>query len=670
MLTSVTIPASLKSMGNTVFNTYSMITSLTYGGSALQWAALTDGLDPFLPDRCTITCLKKDVVIAESINGTVTADKMIVAPDETVTLTVTPDEGYSFGSVSVKDTDDEDVELTDNHDGTYSFTMPAEDVTVSATFMQNVIPVYREVELTFDSNGGSGSMDPIVNNEGTAIMLPECGFTAPEGKVFKCWSIRGAEYNAGASFNMKIATATAIWQNVPVTYLDENGVEQTITDYTVLTGNEPLDEWGNISLAGGTYIVDGTLNYGVPLWFTGRNTVLILKDNAQLNILGAISGIVSDDLYIYGQSGGTGEIIIDSRMNCFESDCLYLYGGSITAKSEYPEWYDVINANIYLGGAKVTSDKYEGAVQVKDGLIYEDEDGNVYDSANNLDTAAIAGKTLTSFKPESLAPASDEIHLDNNVSFLTVSQTYLDGYDFSGFMVGETPCADMAAVVTAVKALRESDSNAVITITPVFTQKTDEYALTIENGHLKGSTETNGSFKASTQLYAVADAPEEGYKFSHWEVDGMTVGYETTYAFRMPSKAMTLTAVYVPDTAMSLFKVGIGYIENVYKPEAGRMSFVSILSIPDGCQMLKAGIVAQKTDVLNGAPLKEANARFVRFTDTSANQYTSFKYTWTLTPSDADTEWAVRPYLVYKDAQNVEHTVYGDRVTKKLSDFE
>ncbi len=160
-----------------------------------------------------------------------------------------------------------------------------------------------------------------------------------------------------------------------------------------------------------------------------------------------------------------------------------------------------------------------------------------------------------------------------------------------------------------------------------------------------------------------------GDKFSHWKVEGVSspVGYETTYAFRMPSKAMTLTAVYVDDT-VEVTKKGTGYIENVYKPEAGKMSFVSILSIPDGCQMLKAGIVAQKSEVLGTDELTEDNAQFVRYSDTSANSYTSFKYTWTLKPNSDTDEWTVRPYLVYTDAQG-EHTVYGDPVEYSLNDL-
>ena len=71
------------------------------------------------------------VNIGESENGTVTADMAEAIEGETVTLTVTPAEGYELESLTVKDADGNDVEVTDN-----TFTMPASDVTVTATFSE------------------------------------------------------------------------------------------------------------------------------------------------------------------------------------------------------------------------------------------------------------------------------------------------------------------------------------------------------------------------------------------------------------------------------------------------------------------------------------------------------------------------------------------------------
>ncbi len=68
----------------------------------------------------------------EITGGTVTSDLETTTAGETVTLTVVASDGFTFGSITV--TGSQTVDTTDAGDGTYTFTMPAEDVTVTATF--------------------------------------------------------------------------------------------------------------------------------------------------------------------------------------------------------------------------------------------------------------------------------------------------------------------------------------------------------------------------------------------------------------------------------------------------------------------------------------------------------------------------------------------------------
>ena len=148
----------------------------------------------------------------------------------------------------------------------------------------------------------------------------------------------------------------------------------------------------------------------------------------------------------------------------------------------------------------------------------------------------------------------------------------------------------------------------------------------------------------------------------------MTVGYDKTYAFRMPSADTTLTAVY-SDTSVEVEAVGTAYIESVKKTAANKLSFVSVVSVPNGATILKAGVVANTSAALDGAELTTANAKYTRFNDTTCKNFTTFKYTWTKGSVTADDEWCVRSYLVYSDS-NGEHTVYGDTVTATLSSAE
>ncbi|MGM9564897.1 InlB B-repeat-containing protein [Evtepia sp.] len=76
------------------------------------------------------------VIIKYSVNGKVTADNKTAAKGDTVTLTVTPDKGYTLETLLVTDKNGGELKLTEKN-GKYTFTMPASNVTVKATFMED-----------------------------------------------------------------------------------------------------------------------------------------------------------------------------------------------------------------------------------------------------------------------------------------------------------------------------------------------------------------------------------------------------------------------------------------------------------------------------------------------------------------------------------------------------
>ena len=83
--------------------------------------------------------------------------------------------------------------------------------------------------ITFDGNGGSGSMGPVTVKAETNYILPECGFTAPADQEFKAWEISGTEYKVGDSYTVNRDTEIkALWENSVI----------TPTTYTVTVGND------------------------------------------------------------------------------------------------------------------------------------------------------------------------------------------------------------------------------------------------------------------------------------------------------------------------------------------------------------------------------------------------------------------------------------------------
>ena len=80
------------------------------------------------------------ITIADAAHGTVTADPAAARQGATVTLTVTPEEGYAVDEITVTDFFGSRVEVSRNSNGTYSFVMPASQVTVSAVFAPAQLP--------------------------------------------------------------------------------------------------------------------------------------------------------------------------------------------------------------------------------------------------------------------------------------------------------------------------------------------------------------------------------------------------------------------------------------------------------------------------------------------------------------------------------------------------
>ena len=77
--------------------------------------------------------------------------------------------------------------------------------------------------VSFNANGGTGSMDAVVRTHGTTYDLPECTLVAPSGKVFKCW----AEGSAGGTERAVDYTHTV---NADITFYAK-WRDAVITDY-------------------------------------------------------------------------------------------------------------------------------------------------------------------------------------------------------------------------------------------------------------------------------------------------------------------------------------------------------------------------------------------------------------------------------------------------------
>ena len=72
--------------------------------------------------------------------------------------------------------------------------------------------VTNQYTVSFDRNGGTGTMNPETVIAGSKYTLPACGFTAPSNKKFDGWEVNGTKYAVGASIevNSKVIVK-ALW---------------------------------------------------------------------------------------------------------------------------------------------------------------------------------------------------------------------------------------------------------------------------------------------------------------------------------------------------------------------------------------------------------------------------------------------------------------------------
>ena len=112
--------------GDAFTSTYAEATATVTGGVITATAYTGGGGGP-----TTYAVTAPDVE-----NGTVRVSPSRASRGTTVTITVTPDEGYELESLTVLDSRDNEITLTDKGDGKYTFTMPSGRVTVEASFAE------------------------------------------------------------------------------------------------------------------------------------------------------------------------------------------------------------------------------------------------------------------------------------------------------------------------------------------------------------------------------------------------------------------------------------------------------------------------------------------------------------------------------------------------------
>ena len=180
-------------------------------------------------------------------NGTIDVDRYATEGDQ-VTITVSPDEAYLLDDLTVT-SGGKDVALTDNGDGTYTFTMPSGDVAITATFAED--PNWEEPEdpatdvseifADVPANHWAKAAIQYVYDNGLMTGVSDTAF-APEATTTRAMivSMLARMENVTSAADAGFADVNADdWYATAVNWAAANGIANGISDDT-FAPNDPI----------------------------------------------------------------------------------------------------------------------------------------------------------------------------------------------------------------------------------------------------------------------------------------------------------------------------------------------------------------------------------------------------------------------------------------------
>ena len=189
----------------------------------LSWLDLSSNtaLDPTKVD-CSGNVY--DIKVNENLQYKVYPDLPCYGATEGTYFTAARASDWTGGTVSK--VDGWDVLTLDNRDVkevTYKYDTGNAKIGKVAFTLKTEVPA-KYITISFDPNGGTGTMKPMRVKEGVDYTLPKCTFTPPEGKEFAGWlAVNGKVYPAGHS------VYSTYDQSLKATWKDKEAAEITIT---------------------------------------------------------------------------------------------------------------------------------------------------------------------------------------------------------------------------------------------------------------------------------------------------------------------------------------------------------------------------------------------------------------------------------------------------------
>ena len=180
------------------------------------------------------------ITVEQPDHGTVTVTPDRATQGATVTITTTPDQGYQVDTVTVTDRFGDAVQVTENADGTYTFTMPNGQVTITATFVETEAPVG---EPFLDVNEGDWFYDAVAYAYENGLMDGVGGNRfAPNSATTRAQLVTilyRMEGQPAVSGDLPFTDVEAgTWYTNAVVWAAQNGIVNGVGDDTFAPGND------------------------------------------------------------------------------------------------------------------------------------------------------------------------------------------------------------------------------------------------------------------------------------------------------------------------------------------------------------------------------------------------------------------------------------------------
>ena len=304
-------------------------------------------------DSLDYTESQKDGKTRVMINGVASsADYESATDTQIATFRCTVNAGAT-GKLSVGLTELEFISCQTFDDFTDRFSVVKADVTISGA----TPPPVTTYTVTFNANGGSGSMAAATGVPAGAYTLPNCAFFAPAGKRFVGWATtqKGTAMAAGTSFTVSgNVTLYAIWEDIPTTHPAKPTIyvtgtytyNRSVQTATVAGFNSAtMLISGNTGTNAGTYTVSVTSKSG--RWADGTSTPVTATWSIGRKV-------VTPTIRVAGTYTYTGTPV--------EPTFTVEDGGAVISTSEYAR---TITDNNAVGTGKITiSDKTGGNYEI------------------------------------------------------------------------------------------------------------------------------------------------------------------------------------------------------------------------------------------------------------------------------------------------------------------